>query len=429
MFFTSWALWEQMTFILGLAILLVFAIGYGKLLYTNRLVQKQEVVDEEKRMRIQELRSSGQIVESRKSHDIPFGIRAIQSGIQIDGIWISQGSTPVPSELKLGHLRGSSTDMIDPDPNKEAQFSSETTAESLRPSSRQGRPLFRAMDSSNLILDKVYEASDTERPNTARSHASYKPRRASHLRHGSHGQYDEETLGHLEGISPSPKRKVHAHRPRSTPLLDAGADSSAADNEHSSTGVSDSDTSLSHKLQEADSSSPQFFFSEPDVRNATSLSISNVPSGNAVRASLPMQRSKAEYFSVPLDSPRFESSDPFATPLASPLESVPMLKVENSPLVQEPSPPADYQTLPLQPSRSPSPFIPGELHVNKTVRKVNSGFEVLPAGTFGVPPEFKGKGIDLGEDDDSGDRRQSRLQKKPRTSMTVQRTSGTIEHP
>ena len=49
-------------------------------------------------------------------------------------------------------------------------------------------------------------------------------------------------------------------------------------------------------------------------------------------------------------------------------------------------------------SRSPSPFVPGELHVNKTVRKVNSGFEVLPAGTFGTPTEFK----DTSQDEDSG---------------------------
>jgi len=98
--------------ILALAILAVFAVGYLKLLWTNRLVKRQELVDEEKRMRIQELRSSGQIVESRKSHDIPFGVRAIQSGITVDGIWISQSTTPIPSELKLGHIHNGSSDMV-----------------------------------------------------------------------------------------------------------------------------------------------------------------------------------------------------------------------------------------------------------------------------------------------------------------------------
>ncbi|KAE8443065.1 hypothetical protein EG329_002388 [Mollisiaceae sp. DMI_Dod_QoI] len=426
MFFESWALWEQMTFILGLAIIVVFAIGYGKLLYTNRLVHKQEVVDEEKRMKIQELRSSGQIVESRKSHDIPFGVRAIQSGIQVDGIWISQGSTPIPSELKLKHLYGSSTDIVDPlDSSKEIQMSNDMTLEPLRPNSRQGRPQFRSSDSRTLILDKTFEAQDIERPVTAGTRASYKPRRSSHLRHGSHGQYDEETLGQLEGTSPVSKRKVHAHRPRNSRQLDAEADSSAADNERSSSGaLSDSDTSLSHKPKATISSSPASLLSEPDIRSATSLSFSGILPGEAVQATLPPHSSKAETFSVFLDSPHFEDSDPFATPLASPLETIPALKTENN----SSNSPEVYQVLPSQLSRSPSPFVQGELHVNKAVRKVNSGFEVLPAGTFGVPPEFKGKGIAIGDDEDSGERRQSRLQKKPRTSMTGRRPSSVTEN-
>lgn len=365
-------------------------------------------------MRIRELRSSGQIVESRKSHDIPFGVRAIQSGIQVDGIWISQGSTPIPSDLKLDHLRGSPAKIDTTELDKETHSSNETTSDPLRPLSRQGRPPFRTSDSSNMILDKVYEASDTERPTSAGTRASYKPRRSSHLRHGSHGQYDEETLSQLEGTSPVTKKTVHVRRPRSSRQLEVEADSSAADNERSSTGASsDSDTTLSHKLREHASSSPQSLLSEPDVRRATPLTLSNIASGKAIRESFPAASSNVEYFSIPLESPQFEPSNPFETPLMSPLAKIPTPKAENSSLVRRSKPLGDYQALSSQPSRSPSPFVPGELHVNKTVRKVNSGFEVLPAGTFGVPPEFKGKGVEMGEENDSGDRRQSRLQKKP----------------
>jgi hypothetical protein len=67
--------------------------------------------------------------------------------------------------------------------------------------------------------------------------------------------------------------------------------------------------------------------------------------------------------------------------------------------------------------------------VNKTVRKVNSGFEVLPAGTFGVPTEFKGKGVEQDQDEDLGERRQSKLQKKPRDSITGRRPSSTMDRP
>lgn len=76
-------------------------MGWVKLAYRIRRMKKQEVADEEKRSRLQELRNSGHRGESRGKHDIPFGVRAIQSGIQVDGIWISNPNTPVPSELTL----------------------------------------------------------------------------------------------------------------------------------------------------------------------------------------------------------------------------------------------------------------------------------------------------------------------------------------
>lgn len=399
---------------------MVFAIGYGKLFYTNRLMRKQEVVDEEKRIRIRELRSSGQIVDSRKSHDVPFGVRAIQSGIQVDGIWISHGHKHIPSDLKLDHLRGSSVD-ID---NEDTLLSSETTSD--RPLSSQGRPPLRSTNSSDFL--RTYEVSDTDRPTSAGTRTSYKPRKSSHLRQGSHGYYDEDTLTRLEGTSPASKRKLHTHKPRSSRPLDLEADSSAADNERSSTGASsDSEASLSHKPQEPTSSSPQLLESGPDVWSTPALTFNDFPTGQETRASLLVPGSNADYTSIPLDSPQSETRDPFETPLMSPLGTIPTSRAEDPFLPLRASSPGDYQALPSQPSRSPPPFVPGELHLNKMVRKVNSGFEVLPAGTFGVTPEFKGKGLEL-DDDDRGNRRLSRLQKKQRTS-TSGRISSTFERP
>jgi hypothetical protein len=414
----------------------VFAIGYGKLLWRNRLVRTQELVDEEKRMRIQELRNSGQIVESRISHDIPFGVRAIQSGIQVDGIWISTSTTPMASELKLGYLRDSSSSDATGalEAAKNSQIIADATPQIIRPKSGQGLPPSRGRESAKLDpAVGVQEAPPPERPDTAGTHTSYKPARSSHLRFGSHGEFDEATLGRLEG-KPSPK-KIHSHRPRGSRHTEMEGDSaSAADNERSSGTSSDSDTTLSQKIQVHPNLSRHSLLSQHECHQNHSLSLSNVPSSKPVRASLPFQSSKAEYFSIPIDSPGYETSDPFETPLSSSGERLQSFRSAKSAVVHSPVLP-DSSWLdtskfppPIQ-SHAVSPFVPGELHVNKTVRKVNSGFEVLPAGTFGVPTEFKGKGVEQDQEEDSGERRQSKLQKKPRDSITGQRPSSTMDRP
>ena len=395
-------------------------------MWRNRLVQRQELVDEDKRTRIQQLRNSGQIVESRKSYDIPFGVRAIQSGIQVDGIWISQTATPIPSQLKLGHIRSGSSDKLTATySSKEAMVSGQSNPEGQRPSSREGRSL---SCSSNLV--GVFPAQDAmgERPNTAESRSVYKPRTASHLRHGSHGVYDEETLGQLEGKASS-KRTIQSPRPRGSRNLDLeGESSSAADNERSSDASSESDASLSQKPHFASDPSRQTLLKDKSSTDIASLSLSTVTSAKPINIVQPPPTSRAEYCSIPIESPNEEGSDPFATPFMSPLGS-PEMKPQHSPISAHPNW-LDGQQQSAPRTRSPSPFVPGELHVNRSVRKVNSPFEVLPAGTFGLPTASShAEGVGSDYQDETGDRRKSeKLHKKPRSSMRG-RPSSTMERP
>ncbi|KIH89621.1 hypothetical protein SPBR_07267 [Sporothrix brasiliensis 5110] len=110
-FFVSWALWEEMTFVLACAIAVVFLIGLFKLWRTSRQVRRQEIIDEEKRARLTEMRKVGMSSsptarsaaaarKQRTNSDIPFGIRAIQTGVEVDGIWISRPTTPSRSSSK-----------------------------------------------------------------------------------------------------------------------------------------------------------------------------------------------------------------------------------------------------------------------------------------------------------------------------------------
>ncbi|KAJ4295727.1 hypothetical protein N0V88_004429 [Collariella sp. IMI 366227] len=77
-----------MTFVLALAIVAVFGAGLVKMWWNNRLMRRQEVLDEEKRARVEEMRRTG--LPIKRANNIPFGVRAIQSGVEVDGIWISR---------------------------------------------------------------------------------------------------------------------------------------------------------------------------------------------------------------------------------------------------------------------------------------------------------------------------------------------------
>ncbi|KAJ6446083.1 inosine-uridine preferring nucleoside hydrolase [Purpureocillium lavendulum] len=96
-FFVGWELWQDMTFVLACAIVMVFVIGVVKLWWTNRRIRKYEIIEEERRRRLQEMRHCG--IDSRNPNDIPFGVRALESGVEVEGIWISRTNTPDGSRL------------------------------------------------------------------------------------------------------------------------------------------------------------------------------------------------------------------------------------------------------------------------------------------------------------------------------------------
>lgn len=396
--------------VLGAAIVAVFLIGYAKLCWRNRIVHKQELVDEEKRTRIQQLRSSGQLVESHK-HDVPFGVRAIQSGIQVDGIWISNTSTPIPSQLNLAQMQSATTSDASTSP-RNSQLTSQKVAKAA--SSRRSRSPLQ----SESPLDRYAEETAYDQSPGARQ--SYKPRKSSHLRYGSYGEtrYNDDALAQLEGKAVSPEKKVHVHRPRGSRQLDLEADASAADNEHSSGTSSDSDATLSGNLRIPSDRQNRYSPNRNNRGPGESVPLVNMPSGRPVLDTFQFQSSRSEYSQVPLnDTPYSEISDPFLTPRGNEADANPLEYRMSGGMTSE------YQPLP---ANAPAPFVPGQLHENKNVRKVNSGFEVLPAGTFGASTTAGSSSHNNGRydpyEEESGERR-GKLQKKPRTSMTGKRAS------
>lgn len=98
-FFVDWELWQQMSFFLASAIAVVMIAGVFRLQYLNWKSKRFELQDEEKHKRLSQVRKTG--LRVRRDNEIPFGVRAIESGIEVDGIWISRAGTPVtPNEKR-----------------------------------------------------------------------------------------------------------------------------------------------------------------------------------------------------------------------------------------------------------------------------------------------------------------------------------------
>ncbi|KAK0656085.1 hypothetical protein B0T16DRAFT_293153, partial [Cercophora newfieldiana] len=103
-----------------MAIVAVFFAGLVKLWWNNRLMKKQIVLDEEKRARVEEMRRTG--LPLKRTNDIPFGVRALQRGVAVDGIWISR---PVsPNDTTTTKVTPSIA-VINLDPDKVVEYSSD----------------------------------------------------------------------------------------------------------------------------------------------------------------------------------------------------------------------------------------------------------------------------------------------------------------
>ena len=85
--------------VLACAIVLTIFIGLIKVAFDKNKLRKYSKVDKGKRAQSPEMLEAQPVTQAREEtkDEIPFGIRAIQSGIEVDGVWISRTNTPVGS--------------------------------------------------------------------------------------------------------------------------------------------------------------------------------------------------------------------------------------------------------------------------------------------------------------------------------------------
>ncbi|KAL9017061.1 MAG: hypothetical protein Q9185_005615 [Variospora sp. 1 TL-2023] len=83
---------------MGVAIVAVILAGIFKLAYTHWKLRKYTALAKTRAAQKEEgLQQSPPVGRRQKGNDVPFGVRAIESGIEVDGVWISRSNTPANS--------------------------------------------------------------------------------------------------------------------------------------------------------------------------------------------------------------------------------------------------------------------------------------------------------------------------------------------
>ncbi|KAJ5599379.1 hypothetical protein N7450_000446 [Penicillium hetheringtonii] len=88
-FWVGWALWEKLTIVLVFMIMVVLAYASCSLTYTRWKMRRYAAAEARQK------EEEAELFPMLTKDDIPFGARALERGIQIEGIWISNHNTPI----------------------------------------------------------------------------------------------------------------------------------------------------------------------------------------------------------------------------------------------------------------------------------------------------------------------------------------------
>lgn len=262
-----------------------------------------------------------------KKADIPFGVRAIQSGIQVDGIWISRPGTPAsgsPVGAYSATLRGSEYEPKGKEPAGPTQPSSPTASSFEQP------------------VDVRTTPQPQPRSPALGPQATYKPRHPAAAAATQPSYHPSE-----------PASRESAQRPRPT----------SSERPH-----------LQTYSPTTASSPPRTAW--PEQRYGQSERTSSDSDEGLTMATPKRNHGRSNYY--PPNS-RSESYDRGA--------GRPGPAVGDQPAAEG----SEQEQLGRHPGRSYS----GETYANRATRRVNAGFEVLPAGTFGSSAAMYDDSVDL----------------------------------
>lgn len=164
-------------------------------------------------------------VRRGRAKDVPFGVRALESGIEVEGVWISRTNTPASSIAGSPALSATTLKPTGAQPESSADRTSSASNMSHLEISRGARaqPEVNPPSNSSLTVPQPFShPSRNHGPPPASDHhqihgrPTYQPRRASHLRYSnSFGPEEAETLADLDD-QPEPIDR-HGKRPEGKP--------------------------------------------------------------------------------------------------------------------------------------------------------------------------------------------------------------------
>lgn len=229
-------------------------------------------------------------VRRGRTNQVPFGVRALESGIEVDGVWISRPNTPASSLPGSPTLSGTTQLAVQPEsskgrPSSSSNMSSVEIAQPLYANPEVSRPV-GSTAAARVPLERP--ARQHKQPPTSdhqpRGRTTYQPRRSSHLRFSnSFDPEDTENLAALEGSpmltskqgkQPEGKKcsflQKPSRSPRSLTMLLAGSDSEIDSRRQSVSWSGSSGKSIREgrgRKPKIEASSPEF--SRPECRKSS----------------------------------------------------------------------------------------------------------------------------------------------------------------
>ena len=395
-----------------------------------------------------------QSVRRGRAREVPFGVRALENGVEVEGVWISGTNTPAGSIPGTSpFLANANSARGEPSPDRASLASTMSHLEMPQPT--RGHPAAmiasdnNSQDSGPFADLRVSSDSTQQQPPTSdhlpHKRPSYKPHRSSQLRYSnSFKSEDPESLAAREGNWLMPQGKGKKRQGKKHLVLfqtamrlryNIGSESEYEERDHSVSEGSGSSNSEYHETSYQPSRSQRpcdelphaakpnppktsrlatYELSDIDTRGSsareTHLDELGHLSGRYRHHGMTEAGQHASQNET--NSPTLEGKDPFATPPRRPSDDgVPVFHIDDD---STEYPMMNHDGINEHPTNA-KPLVPvnasEQLRRAQILRKVNSGFQIMAPGTFDAPIQ----GNAGGKTEVPGNKRQSRkLQKRSR---------------